>query len=133
MAEVNVGEEVPIFNAFCLHNGMEQELVEQDRCVFRMEVQPYHMNYYGNLHGGVYFAMADSAAGFAARTDGRQYVTQQADLHFIRGENKGVIRADARVRYRGRATALVSVEISNDAGKLLATGEFTFFCISNRT
>ena len=39
------------------------------------------------------------------------------------------MRADAKVRHRGRTTCLVSVDILGEGGKLLATGEFTYFCI----
>jgi len=132
MKELNTGDAVPINNPFCLHNELLQELEERDRCVFRMEVKPFHKNYYGNVHGGVFFSLADSAAGFAARTDGRYYVTQTADMHYVRGESQGVVRADARVRYRGRTTALIHVDVTNEDGKLLATGEFTYYCISDR-
>ena len=40
-----------------------------------------------------------------------------------------VVRADAKVRHRGRTTCLVNVDILGEGGKLLATGEFTYFCI----
>lgn len=39
------------------------------------------------------------------------------------------MRADAKVRHRGRTTCLVNVDILGEGGKLLATGEFTYFCI----
>lgn len=73
--------------------------------------------------------MADNASGFAAHSDGRSYVTQSGSLHFIRNRSEGEIRAEARVRHRGRATCLVSVDICDEQGILLATGEFAFFCI----
>ena len=50
----------------------------------------------------------------------------------IRPESKnpyGIVRADARVRHRGRTTCLVDVDILGEGEKLLATGEFTYFCI----
>ena len=39
------------------------------------------------------------------------------------------IRDSAKVRHRGRTTCLVNVDILGEGGKLLATGEFTYFCI----
>ncbi len=72
---------------------------------------------------------ADNATGFAAHTDGRNYVTQTSALHFLRNQSEGEIQADARVRHRGHSTCLVAVDILGEDEKLLATGEFTFFCV----
>ena len=65
----------------------------------------------------------------AAHTDGRNYVTQTSSLHFLRNQPEGEIQADARVRHRGRSTCLVAVDILGEDETLLATGEFTFFCV----
>ena len=73
--------------------------------------------------------MADNATGAAAHTDGRNYVTQTSALHFLRNQPEGEIQADARVRHRGRSTCLVTVDILGEDETLLATGEFTFFCV----
>ena len=62
-------------------------------------------------------------------TDGRTYVTQTSALHLLRNQTSGTIRANAYLRHRGRSTCLVSVDIVGEGGKLLATGEFTFFCV----
>ena len=35
------------------------------------------------------------------------------------------------MRHRGKATALAEVEIRDKDGKLLATGEYTFFCVGD--
>ena len=73
--------------------------------------------------------MADNATGTAAHTDGRYYVTQTSSLHFLRNQASGVVRATAWVRHRGKSTVLTAVDITGEGGKLLATGEFTFFCV----
>ena len=41
----------------------------------------------------------------------------------------GMVHGDARVRHRGHSTCLVAVDILGEDEKLLATGEFTFFCV----
>ncbi len=80
-------------------------------------------------HGGAIYTMADNATGYAAHTDGRCYVTQTSAMHFLRNQTRGLVRADAKVRHRGHATCLVDVDIIGEGGKLLATGEFTYFCV----
>ena len=116
-------------NAFMLHNYMELESVEPDRAVFSLTIRPESCNPYGMVHGGAIYTLADNATGAAAHTDGRYYVTQTSALHFLRNQSEGVVRAVATVRHRGKSTVLTAVDILGEEGKLLATGEFTFFCV----
>ena len=116
-------------NAFMLHNYIELERVEKDRAVFKLDIRPESYNPYGLIHGGAIYTLADNATGAAAHSDGRYYVTQTSALHFLRNQSEGEIQADARVRHRGHSTCLVAVDILGEDEKLLATGEFTFFCV----
>lgn len=116
-------------NAFMLHNHIELESVERDRAVFRQDIRPESCNPYGMVHGGAIYTLADNATGTAAHSDGRYYVTQTSALHFLRNQSRGTVRATAWVRHRGKSTVLTSVDITGEDGKLLATGEFTFFCV----
>ena len=84
---------------------------------------------FGMVHGGALCTLADNAAGMAAHTDGRLYVTQSSTFQFVKNQGSGTIYAAARVRHRGRSTALVSVEITGDNHRLLAVAEFTMFCV----
>ena len=116
-------------NAFMLHNYIELESVEKDRAVFKLDIRPESCNPYGMVHGGAIYTLADNATGTAAHSDGRYYVTQTSALHFLRNQSRGTVRATAWVRHRGKSTVLTSVDITGEDGKLLATGEFTFFCV----
>jgi len=119
-------------NVFMVHNHMELESVEPDRAVFRLQMCSDSMNNHGTLHGGAAYTLADMATGVAACTDGRRYVTQNGALHFVAAQMEGVVRADAKVRHRGRSVVVVSVDILGEGDKLLATGEFAFFCIDRK-
>lgn len=116
-------------NRFVVHNHIEMVSVEKDRAIFRLEIRPESKNSFGMVHGGAIYAMADNAAGFATHTDGRHHVTQTSALHFLRNQSEGVVQAEAYVRHRGKTTSLVAVDITGENGKLIATGEFTFFCV----
>ena len=116
-------------NTFMVHNFIEMEHVEPDRAVFRLDVRPESLNAYGMVHGGAIYTLADNATGAAAHSDGRYYVTQTSALHFLRNQATGTVRASAWVRHRGKSTVLTAVDITGEGGRLLATGEFTFFCV----
>ena len=114
-------------NAFTDHNFIKLESAEPDRVVYRLDIRPESRNPWGMVHGGALYTLADDAAGSAAHSDGRHYVTQHGDLHFLDNRARGTIRAAGRVRRRGQSTVLVDVEITDEGGALLATGTFTYF------
>lgn len=116
-------------NGFMQHNFIELEHVELDRAIFRLNIRPESCNPYGIVHGGAIYSLADNATGAAAHTDGRFYVTQTSAMHFLRNQSQGTVRAEAYVRHRGKSSCLVDVDITGEGGKLIATGEFTFFCV----
>ena len=124
LKELRLGE-----NAFTRHNFFELETLEKDRAVYRLDIRTESKNPYGMVHGGALYTLADDAGGAAVHTDGRNYVTQHGDLHFLKNQTSGTIRAEGRIRRRGKATCLAVVDITNEAGELLATGQFTYFCI----
>ncbi len=119
-------------NTFSRFNHMEAEAAEHDRAVYRLEIRPESCNQYGMVHGGALYTLADNAAGVAAHGDGRQYVTLHGDLHFLDNRSRGIIRAEGRVRRRGRSTVLVDVEIKDETGALLAAGQFSYFCVDGK-
>ena len=116
-------------NPFVQLLGVEIAEVGPDRSLLRLALRPETLNPHGLVHGGALFTLADNAAGCAASTDGRTYVTQAGDIHFLRVQASGAVQAEARVRHRGRSTVLVEVSVTGEDDKLLAVGSFTFFCV----
>lgn len=116
-------------NAFALYNHMELESADDSCVVMRLEIHETSKNPLGIVHGGAMYTMADCAAGIVVNTDGRRHVTQGSSMHYLKNRTEGVIRASGRVVHRGKATSLVHVEITDETGALLASGEFTFFCL----
>lgn len=119
-------------NAFTDHNFIRLESAEADCAVYRLDIRPESRNPFGMVHGGALYTLADDAAGGAAHSDGRHYVTQHGDLHFLDNRAHGTIRAAGQVRHRGRSTVLVDVEITDESGSLLATGAFSYFCVDRK-
>lgn len=117
-------------HAFMSKNHIHLSAVELDRAVMELTAGPDSLNPYGFVHGGALYTMADCACGAAARTDGRKYVTLSSSFNFLHSGREGdTIRAEAKVRHRGRTTCYMDVELTNEKSVLLASGNFTFFCI----
>ena len=94
----------PLPNAFAEHNGIQVRLTEQQEGEAVLEIGPDSLNPLGRLHGGI---------------------------DFIRSADHGRVTALATVRHRGGTTCQTTVEIRDEAGSLLALGDFTFFCLDH--
>ena len=103
--------------------------MSKDYVRLEAEVTDAHRNGYGALHGGYLMALADCAAGYAAFTDGRHYVTQSSHMSFLKNVSSGKIFANARVLKRGRLVSVVRVEIFSGEECLLCEGSFNCYCI----
>lgn len=116
-------------NPFMQYNHIKIRQVTQDSARVSLDIVRESTNIYGVVHGGAYFTMADCCAGLAARSDGRQYVTQDAAVQFVRNTGEGRVTAQAQVLHRGRRVCLVEVKITDEAGALLFNGTFSMYCI----
>ena len=115
-------------NPYLEHNHMRLVDVGDDWAEVELTVHPDTLNPLGFAHGGALFSMADSAAGAAARADGRAYVTLSSSFSFLRSALLGdTVRARGAVRRRGQTTCYVDVDLTNQKGELLASGSFIFF------
>ena len=94
------------------------------------EVMTDTTNIYGYVHGGAFFTMADCCAGLTARSDGRQYVTQNASVNFIHNVKAGHLTARGRTVSRRRHICVVAVEITDETDTLLFSSTFSMYCIS---
>lgn len=117
--------------SFEVQLGMRRRELSKGRCSYEVTVEERHLNGGGIAHGGFLFTLADNAAGLTAAYSERglrDLVTQTATVHYIRAAQLGEhIVAEGKLVHGGRSTALVNVEIRNDAGKLLLQGEFSMF------
>ena len=132
LLEINLQDHMELLNTtniFMLHNGMRITRLEPDHATVELDIVPESLNLRGAVHGGVYFTMSDCAAGAAARTDGRVYVTLDADIHFLRGASQGHLIARAAVRRRGRSICRVDVSVTDEKGQLLCDMGCSMFCI----
>ena len=119
-------------NPFISHNHIQLAAITEDGPEAFVDLVPESHNFSGGVHGGLLFALSDYCAAVTARMDGRRYVTQTADVHFIRGVKEGRITGRGRVIYRGRSGCLADVRITDEDGRLLFKASVFMFCISGR-
>jgi uncharacterized protein (TIGR00369 family) len=97
--------------------------------VGRIELQEKHSSnpQSGIAHGGVPYALADTVAGTAASTV-NESVTPTIDMRidYLQPSVGSYIEAEAEVVRNGRSVATVDVDVTNDAGAVVATARGTF-------
>lgn len=91
------------------------------------------LNPYGNAHGGWLFALCDASSGMVSRTWGRPSVTLQASVNYIRGAKPGdTVTVKASSRHCGGHTSVNQLELYDQEGRLLVTGDFTMYFMDGK-
>jgi len=114
-------------NRFMTHNFMKLTQIWEDHAVVELSIREESRNLFGGVHGGALVTMADCAAGSAARSRGKRYVTLGNSFEFYRASKNEFLQAIASVRHRGKTICVVSVDIKDGEDKLIAGGTFTMF------
>lgn len=128
MQEQNIAQMLE--NPFMQYNHIEIDSVTLDEAAMSLDIRKDSTNIYGFVHGGALFTMADCCAGLTARSDGRQYVTQNASVNFIHNVKSGHLTAHGKTISRGRHVCVVSVEIISETGSLLFSSTFSMYCVN---
>ena len=112
-------------DTFCLENNIQLTAVGDDEATARLIASPRHQNASGVIQGGAIFALCDLAFAGVANARGERTVAQGASISYLRPGSGSELVATARMIRRGRRAAVVSVEVVNDAGKLVACATVT--------
>ena len=101
--------------------GMALEEVRPGSARLRMTVRPDMLNGHGSCHGGIVFALADSAFAFACNSHGVVTVAAGCSIEFLAPAHEGdelVAVAEERTR-RGRH-GVYDVDVRREGGELVA-------------
>ncbi len=109
------------------HLGVQVGEVQPGHATLFIDVEPFHLNGNGTLHGGVYAALIDNAMGFAVAALARvRIATTQMNVHFLAPISAGRITCTAEVVHRTRRTATAEAKVRDADGNLLAMGTAAF-------
>ena len=94
----------------------------------RMMLAAKYCNPYGSMHGGCLYSLADTVCGTLANSKGCEVATADGDLRFLEpAASTRYVYCEALLKKSGRHLITVAAEITDDNGKLLACGTYTFF------
>jgi phenylacetic acid degradation protein PaaD len=101
--------------------GMSIESCGPGRAIVAMPIRSDMVNGHGICHGGLIFALADSAFAFACNSHGDNTVAAGADIEFLLPARAGeVLRAIATERWRAGRTGIYEIEVRNQRGDAVA-------------
>jgi acyl-CoA thioesterase len=86
-----------------------------------MPVRSDMVNGHGVCHGGLIFALADSAFAFACNSHGDNTVAAGAAIEFLAPGRQGdLLTATAQERWRTGRTGIYEIEVRNQRGEAIA-------------
>ena len=106
--------------------GFEFVETTADRVVIRWTVTPELHQLMGIMHGGVHCAAVEGAASIAAALwfgERGSVVGVSNHTDFLRSVRDGVLTATSSPIHRGRLQQLWLVEVTDEAGRLVARGQ----------
>ena len=113
--------------------GMRLEAVGPGWARVVMTVRADMVNGHGLCHGGVVFALADSAFAFACNSHDESTVAAAASIDYLQPARAGEsLTAEARELWRTRRNGLYEVVIANERGERVALMRGRSYCLGGR-
>jgi acyl-CoA thioesterase len=100
--------------------GLQIDHTEIGYCKLHFQVSETMLNGFAVVHGGVLFAVADSAFAFACNSHGILTLALDANISFIRPAHSGdLLTVEAKEIHQGGRTGVYEVRITNANGELV--------------
>jgi uncharacterized protein (TIGR00369 family) len=107
--------------------GLRIDEITPTRVTGWLELGPTHHQPFGLVHGGVYATVVESAASIGATAKaaevGMAAVGVNNNTSFLRSMREGRVEVRADAVHQGRTQQLWRVQITDDAGRLVAVGD----------
>lgn len=108
-----------------------------DEVVAELTVGPQHLQPYGIVHGGVHCGIIEAAcstgAAMYALARGQSVVGLENSTSFVHAARGGKLTVRARPLTRGRRTQAWEATVTDETGKVLATGKVRLLCLEPDT
>ncbi|MBI5382997.1 MAG: PaaI family thioesterase [Opitutae bacterium] len=105
---------------FVQHCGIELVSFTPGQAVARMAIRPWHFNAVGIVQGGAIFTLADYAFAVASNAHGTVAVGINVSITYMKSATAGVLTATAREMALNPKLASYSVDVTDEAGALIA-------------
>ena len=112
---------------FAATSGMRLVELQPGLAKTALKIEDRHLNSVGIVQGGAIFTLADLAFAMACNSAGRVAVAVNTNLSFLKATRSGNLYAEAREVSRSRKISTCTVQVTNDAGDLVALFQGTAY------
>jgi len=120
-------------NPYAKKEGIVVEEIRLGYARVTKTVLPDDINPAGLAHGGIYFALADTAAGAASASHGYYAVTVNANYNYLHSAKPGdTLIAEGTECKTGKSICVYDVRVTNQDGALIGTGSFTYYLLDRK-
>ncbi len=101
--------------------GMSLDHIDEGTATLSLTVSEHHTNGHGNCHGGIIFALADSAFAFACNSRNQATVAQHNSITYVAPAKQGdqLTATATEISLTGRS-GIYDVRVTNDQGAVVA-------------
>jgi uncharacterized protein (TIGR00369 family) len=111
--------------------GLEAVKMQPDEVVMEWTVGPHHLQPHGIVHGGVHSGVVETVCSIGASLHAapRGQIVMGIENHtsFLRAVRDGRLRASAKPIHVGQRAQLWEAAITDEKGRLVATGRVRLF------
>lgn len=112
---------------FSRHMRAKVGEVEPGKATLYIDVEDFHLNGAGSLHGGVYASLIDNTMGLALISQvGVRTATIDLNVHFLGSVREGRITCRSEIVHQTRRLATLEAKVFDDEETLVALGTGTF-------
>ncbi|ASS47750.1 MAG: thioesterase [Candidatus Fluviicola riflensis] len=115
-------------DAYSQWMGIRVLHIDFGTCTLSCTISPEMLNGFGITHGGISYALADSALAFASNSHGQQCVSIETSIAHIKpAQLNDTLTAICTEIQKGKTIARYVVEITNQHNELIARFNGTVF------
>lgn len=117
-------------NGFLKHNDIIIEKADKDESKVKLYITDKSLNPYGIVHGGLIFALGDTVMGITCRSTGKDAVTLDANINYLKPGKGKYLLATSEVVKIGKTTSVLKANIYNDKDELIAIMSSTYYFLN---
>lgn len=122
-------------NPYAEHFDLEVVSLERGHVTLRFPFRPELTQYQGAVQGGIVVSYADASLAFAVASvvpEGRDFVTTELTVQYVRPLTSGTATAIAVIEHAGRTLVRGRAKVEDESGRLIALCMSTFMVVDPR-
>lgn len=122
--EINTENIIKYFDqikGFISYNDIHIESLTNDKAVLYANINENSLNPGGTVHGGLIFGLADTTMGTLAMTTGKNVMTIDSNINYIKPCTGNIIKCVAEKVRVGNTIGVYKADIFNSKDELAAT------------